>query len=251
MKTLKTLTVAVIAAVSLVFCVTSAKAYSVIGYTTNYDTVNFSVTLTTNKFTATTNEAIANWKYISVSQKFVTKDLLNLLTNLDFAGTSFPTGSKLVVGWDPQWNGDLLVVDKSGSDVLYDATTHSPNDGNYVAVNFYNQQGSPNFNETANITNMTGSISLAWYNNGSFKLIDQTNGISITGTGPSTEHFNFKAVSAISSTWSDSQSFVTYGADEISGPSAFPGTLTGSITASGRGKGMPEYLVGQVISLAP
>lgn len=244
MKTLKTLTVAVAAAASLALSAMSAKAG--IGIVTNYDTVNFSATLTTNGIV----DDAAGYKSVIGSQRFVTKDLLTLLTNSDFAGTNFPVDSKLVLGWDGNWNGDLLVVDKTGTNVLYDATAGNPT--NNITINLYNQTGSPTYSAThsslgININN------LVWHNNGSFMLIDQAGGVNIAGTGPCTDHFNLKdgfSASTNVASWTDSETFTMYGANETNGNGGFiPGTLTGSITVSGSGKGLPTYLINQNFGL--
>lgn len=234
MKALKTLTWAVALTVTLLaFCATSAKAYS-IGMETNYDTVTFSATIATNAITEYTTNGI---KSVVKSEKLVTKDLLNLLSNGDFAGMPFPTGSKLVIGWD--WNaGDLLVVDKTGTNVLYDATAGNPT--NFVTINFFNQTGAPSYNFAEK---GTGSYTLTWYNDGSFELMDKRSMfIDIEASGPCTEHYDLKGFNS-SPSWTDSQAFTMYGANENPPkPGFFPGTLSGSIKVSGRGKGFPGYL---------
>lgn len=232
MKILKTLTIAVGAAASLAFCATSAKAISLV--TTENSPVNISVVLTTNVVVATAT----GLKGVIASQKLVNKNLLTLLTNSDFAGVPFPTGSKLVIGWD--WGGALLVVDKTGTNVLYDATIGTA--GNSVTINFYNQEGAISFDSNAT---GTGSFTATWYNNASFALIDQTAGVNLAANGPCTEHITFKSIDSSNPTWTDSQSFKMYGANETNS-SPFTGTLTGSITANGNGKGLDVYQFGRL-----
>jgi hypothetical protein len=250
MKTLRTLTVTVAVVASLALCVTSAKASSA-GITTNYNTVNISLTITTNSLVETANGV----KSIIKSQKLVTKDLLNMLTGSDFAGFPFPTGSKLVMGLDGNWNGDLLVVDKSGTNVLYDAThNYGEFDVATVVINPYNQTGAPNLTLTEG--SKTDNLNVTWYNNASFQLMDQNANINITGTGPCTEHFVLNGFTIGTSTnipsWTDSQRFAVYGASETNGISSFEshaGTLSGSIMMSGSGKGFAPFLTQQIGSL--
>ena len=238
MKTLKTLSVAVIAAASLAFCATSAKAYPSAGITTNYDTVTLSATLMTNGYAETKQGTNEESTFVMKSVKFVNKDLLNLLTNSDFAGFPFPTGSKLVLGWDGNWNGDVLVVDKSGTNVIYDATANYGNSNiATVVINPYAQTGALNPKETGN------GGSLTWYNNGSFLLKDDYVDMVITGTGPCTEHFSIAYSPKGNSTWTDSQKFGVNGASEPSEISPYLGTLSGNITLSGKGKGEPDYIL--------
>lgn len=237
MKTLKTLTVALTVAASLAFCATSAKAD--VGTTTNYDTVTFSATLMTNSYAEVKVGTNEETTLVMKSQKFVTKDLLNLLTNADFANESFPVGAKLELGWD--WNGDVLVVDKTGSNVIYDATYNYGNSNiATVVINPWNQTGAVSIKQSEN------GASFVWYNSGSFQLKDANANINITGMGPSTEHFSVK-FTASAETWTDSQNFGVYGANESSGISPLTGTLTGSITLSGKGPGEPMYIIDELM----
>ncbi len=221
---------------SLAFCAPSVKA--VLPVVTNYSTVTITAILTTNALVQTSTGI----KAIIGSKKLVTKDLLALLESPDFANFPFPTGARLVIGWDASWNGDVLVVDKTGTNVLYDATLGT--DGNNVTINLYNQTGSASYNYS---TNNTGAFTLVWHNNGSFALTDSGASLNITGAGPCTDNFTFKGFdSDNNATWSDSQSFNMYGAHEANGVSFFAGTLTGSIKVSGKGKGAPTYIIDQV-----
>jgi hypothetical protein len=225
---MKTLTVAIIAAASLALCATSAKAGPPI--TTENSPVNISAVVTTNGFT----ETATGLKATIVSYKLVNKDLLSLLSTGDFANTPFAPGAKLVMGWD--WGGALLVVDKTGTNILYNATSGNPS--NTITINFYNQEGAISY-----VINDTGKASFAatWYNNASFALIDHVKGINLTAAGPSTEHFTLKSYASTNNgVWTDSQSVKMYGANETNS-SPYTGTLTGSITANGNGTGKVLY----------
>jgi hypothetical protein len=238
MKMLKTPAVAVIAAISLAFCVANVKA--TVPVTTSYSIVSFSEILTTNDIVATATGS----KGVIGSQKFVTKTLLNLLTNSDFAGTNFPVGSKLVIGWDR--SGALLVVDKTGTNILYSASGGTG--GNRIIINFYGQEGALSYNLN---TNGVGNLNVTWHNNASFSLVDTNLALNLAAKGPCTEHFIYKSFNGTNiPTWADSQSFKMDGADETVGPDPFTGTLTGSITANGSGKGL-TYQVEQLGTRIP
>lgn len=232
MKILKTLTVAVIAVVALAFCATNAGAV-ILPVTTNYDTVTFSATIMTNGDLAAEEDSSAiSFK----SRKLVTKDLLKILENSDFAGASFPAGSKLVVGWDR--NGDVLVINKTGS-ILFDATSNNGNSNiATVVVSPYTQRG-------ALTARPNGGLAFTWYNNGTFLLMDQNTGINIPGAGPCTERFSAKNV-ALNTVWTDLQTFSMYGSSVFNAGNPYPGTLTGKITLSGKGDGEPEYILDEL-----
>jgi hypothetical protein len=109
----KLLTLAVITA-ALAFCAPSVKAG--IGITTNYTPLNVSFIITTN------GPSITNSTGVTQSVGEVKIDSATLLTIFaHWAGTNWPTGAKLVMGWDGEWNGEPLVVDKSGTNVLFNA----------------------------------------------------------------------------------------------------------------------------------
>jgi len=48
--------------------------------------------------------------------------------------------AQLVVGWSQGWNGDVLVVDKTGTNVLFDANYSSDA---YFVVNFFGAAPAP------------------------------------------------------------------------------------------------------------
>jgi hypothetical protein len=108
----KLLTLAAVAA-SLAFCALGAQAS--IGITTNYTPLNVSFIITTNGPTIT-NGTVITHSFGKLTWNNAT--LLNIFAH--WANTNWPAGSKLVIGWDEPWVGAPLVVDKSGTNVLYD-----------------------------------------------------------------------------------------------------------------------------------
>lgn len=235
MKIFKNLLCVLIATVSLAFCANVARAS--IGIVTNYDTLTFSATIVTNRSFAAEIPG-GGYKAVLGPEKCVTKDLINLLTNEDFANSSFPANSKLVVGWDQGWNGDVLVVDSTGTNVIFDATYNNGNSNNATFyANFFYRKGAVKGTDHR-IGN--GNFIITAFDTGYFIVKDEGLDIYLEGFGPCTAHFT-----SIGSTsaWSDSQSFTTYG-ESINafghyGP--IIGTLNGKLTASGRGKGFPTY----------
>jgi hypothetical protein len=237
MNSIKALTYVVVALIILMLCAAKVKAYSIIGTVTNYDTVTISATLTTNGIA----KVRGGYGTKIAVRRFITKDLLNLLTNSDFADETFPVGAKLVLGWDQEWNGHVLVADKTGTNVIYDATYNNGNTNITVAIDLYSQIGAED------LTWINGNFTVTWYNNGSLKIIDQPDGgydVYIVGTGPCTDHLQRKVLSTDALEWSDSQTFMVYGAGESDGGSQPPviGTLAGSIKVEGRGTGTAYYL---------
>ena len=105
-------------AATLAFCASSAKA--AIGVVTNYSKANFSFVITTNG--PSTSKTVTGgylYKYPTGTVKIGNKQLLSA-TAL-WSGTTWPAGAQLVIGWDQPWDGDILVVDKTGTNVLFDA----------------------------------------------------------------------------------------------------------------------------------
>lgn len=92
----------------------SAKASASIGTTTAHSAFNAAIVVVTNAPSFVQN---GNTIYKVANAKIGNKELLNLFAAWD--ETTWPTGAKLVVGWD--WDGDILVVDSTGTNVLFDA----------------------------------------------------------------------------------------------------------------------------------
>lgn len=243
MKTFKTFLYAVVVAASLAFYATDAKAG--IGIVTNYDTVALSVTIITNGLLEPIN---GGYKASIGEMKLVTKDFLNLLTNSDFAGTNFPAGAKMVLGWDTNWDGDVLVVDKTGTNVLYDATSNNGNKTNATISIYPFGTGIQRF-----IWKESGSYTLTEQHTGNFFFIDRGSQMQIfaNANGPCTDHFSWKVISSDNTDlWSDSQDFTLYGFYSESFTPWYPpllippvfGTVNGSIKLSGHGEGYPGFL---------
>lgn len=236
MKLIKTFACAVATAALLAFCATSARAYPIIGMVTNYSALTISLTLTSStvKNTTTTSRSTLS------TEKLVNRDFLKLLTNSDFAGFTFPAGARLVVDWDSnQFAGHILVIDK-GTNVMYDATAGTTNSlaTNNLVIDFYYQKGAPTYNRT---TTGKGSVVLTGNNNASFTLTDQGSIlINLAATGPSTDRFTNKNFLSGVESWTDSQSFSPFGADG-SYNSLRGVTISGKITASGKGGATPIY----------
>lgn len=90
------------------------KAEASIGTTSSYSDINISMVVATNTPSQTINGTTKN----SIGfAKIGNKQLLNVFAG--WADTTWPAGAKLVVGWD--WSGDVLVVDSTGTNVLFDA----------------------------------------------------------------------------------------------------------------------------------
>jgi len=136
----KLLTIAGIAA-TLACCAPGAKAS--IGITTNYTPLNITITVTTNRYMATTKGYMYKLGSVSMGNSKV----LTLLESSDFYNGTFPAGAKLVQGWDSEYNianghdGDVLVVDKTGTNVLYDASTNYYAGGNCIYIDWFEEDG--------------------------------------------------------------------------------------------------------------
>ncbi len=239
MKTLRTLTCALATIVALAFGASSAKAG--IGIVTNYSTVNFNITVSTNIYKSTST----GYTYTISKKKLVTKDVLAILQGVDFYNGTFPAGSMLVVGWDSEWDGDVLVVDKTGTNVLYNCDNGGNSGSAYLYADFFYEDGT--YSETEDNVD-PGHYNYTYYNSGEFGLYDDTTTqtadnlylwtdynpatISYTGNWDKNGH---------DTTWSSSSSMTLGGGDQdINGVTE--ATLSGTITTSGHGKGYANYL---------
>jgi hypothetical protein len=249
MKTFKYLTCTFVMVAIIAFWATDAKAAS--NFTTNYDTLNITVIIATN--TETFPKANVDMYTI---HKFTLNNaaILSMLEGPDWNDATFPAGSKLVVSWDAGANvkngstGDILVVDKTGTNVLYDASDEASSKSGkaYLTIDFYYQYGA--YTENDNYNN-PGHYDFTWLNDASFEIYDRGESLIVIDTsGPSTEIYSqgwksFDANDHLDSdfaSWSDSEHATTYCANgEIGG---FEGAnVTVQISATGHGPGLGGY----------
>jgi hypothetical protein len=246
MKMLKNLIYALAAAVLVTCCVPGAWAIP-FSFTTNYDILTITATVQTN---AETVPKPFDEVYTVRTFTLNNASFLDLFESPDWHDAPFPPGSKLVVSWDAGENvfegkaGDILVVDKTGTNVLYDAseTTWSESLKAYMTVNFYDGTGGAfNANED---NNFPGHYDFTLFSNTSFVLSDGT-GFFLSTTGPSkeisTQAWN-KNDPIDFTTWSDSERADTYGiGTNVVFGNLLNVTATIKITASGHGRGVGGY----------
>ncbi len=239
MKTLRTLTCAIVTAAALAFCASSAKAG--IGIVTNYSALTFSMTVSTNIYKSTST----GYTYTIGKKKLVTKDVLAILQGVDFYNGTFPAGSMLVVGWDSDWDGDVLVVDKTGTNVLYNCDSGGNSGLAYLYMDFFDEYGT--YSETED-NNDPGHYNYTYYNGADFNFYDETTTQTEDNLYLWTE-YNPATISndqnwdknGHNTTWSSSSSMTLGGGEQyINGVTE--ATISGTITTSGHGKGSASYL---------
>ena len=223
-------------AATLAFCASSAKA--AIGVVTNYSKANFSFVITTNgQSTSKTVTGGTLYTYPTGTVKIGNKQLLDLTAH--WASTTWPAGAQLVVGWDAPWDGDVLVVDKTGTNVLYNCDSGSA----YFYVEFDYEDGA--YTETyldADPGYDTWKETLESY----FYLYDDGTYLPYTDLwsyGGDKQAFKQSwDASGNYTTWSDSESAVfPYTGDEYFMDSGSYTTFSGKVTASGKGKSYNYY----------
>ena len=231
MKRIKTVALALAVAVAVLFAPNAARAYTntVIGTVANYSTMTVALTIKTNF--ETVNAKGTNTEFAQV--KLINKNLLSLLAGPDFANTTWPAGAKLVAGWDSEWSGAILVVDSTGTNVLYNAS----GGGDYLKVTPFSSFGAKSGQSSP------GMVSYTWYNNGAFQLADYNAPVTfLRGTGSCTEKFTQKSdASGNPTTWSDTESYSQSQAGQVLLNCA-QSTTSGTITLSGHGNGSPFWL---------
>jgi hypothetical protein len=214
----------------------SAKAADV---TVNHSTLNVSISVTTNGPEITIAGIAHSWKDPLVTTKIGNKQLLDLFAHWNISDRSVEPwkSAKLVVGWD--WSDDVLVVDKTGTNVLFDAD-YAPDA--YFIVDFFDEYGVGNdggvdFNPGHYAGTDTDSADFTLYDDNYY--LDYTD---ISGYGGNKQTFNQSWDSNGNyTTWTDSESATfPYAGDQTLngwGPDA---TTTATIKASGSGKGFNE-----------
>ena len=234
MKLLKLTSLTLIVGAAL--AASNAKAVSSV--TMFNSPLNVSGTITTN---TPEKGSGSSWNIGTKTSKYGNKQLLDLFaawngiedrsTNADWKS------AKLVIGWD--WGYDVLVVDKSGTNVLFDATEGVGGGSAYFLVDFFDEYGvgkesgkdaDPGFYSVTD----TGTADYELYDNDFY--LPYTD---VYGTGGNTQTFKQTwDANDDGKTWTDSesakflysgnQSFLNIGPDV---------TSTAKITANGKGKG--------------
>ena len=222
-------------AAALAFGVSSAKA--AIGVVTNYSKVTFSLVITTNG--PTTSKATSGgtlYKYPTGTVKIGNKQLLSALGL--WSTNTWPAGAQLVVGWDQPWDGDVLVVDKTRTNVLYDADTGS----SYFYVDWTDDYGA--YKETY-LDAVPGYENYTENNTVYFYLYDDTYLPYMDLWAYGGEKQTYKQswdASGNYSGWSDSDSImIPFTGDQYYFDSGSETTFSGKITSSGKGKGWSWY----------
>jgi hypothetical protein len=227
-------------AATFVLGVSNSKA--AIGVTTNYSKVNFSLTVTTNGLsTSKTVTGGTLYTYPTGTVKIGNKQLLDLTAHWAGADRTIDPwkSAKLVVGWDSTWDGDVLVVDKTGTNVLYNADSGSA----YFYVEFDYYDGA--YTETE-LDADPGYEAWMETHTAYFYLYDDGTYLPYTDIwsyGGDKQSFKQSwNASGNYTTWSDSESAVfPYTGDEYFLDSGEETTCSGTVSASGSGKGDNYY----------
>jgi hypothetical protein len=246
MTAIKTFTCAIAAAVTLAFFTPSIQARPI---TTTANDIILSLTMTvyTN---GGFGDSLTNFTATVGQTKFTTKNLLQLLGGGNgFSTETFSNGDQIAIAYDFPWNGDVVVVDKTGTNVLFDATKNLGNTNATLAISLLNGDGV----EYRKVDIKAGGImSFTTYYGGTFTLQDYTNNIdfNLTASGPSTFKFTqtliggkeYSATNMYAS-WNDSVTFNFFGANNESVDDHAYVTISGTITGKSNGKGENGYMV--------
>jgi len=237
MKPIKLGTLALTAALAL--GAYSTKAI-IVDVTTNYSKLNISATVTTNSAEVVSG---SSWKYPVKTAKFGNKQLLDLFAHWDSADRTIQPwkSAQLVIGWD--WDYDVLVLDKTGTNVLFDASAgyHYAYDY-YFYVDFWDEYGVGNDSgKEADPGYYAGTDTGTAY----FELYDDYYYLPYTdlsGYGGNKQTFKQSwDINGAYTTWSDSETAkFPYNGGNYYRDQGSDVTVTASISAKGKGKGYNE-----------
>lgn len=224
-------------AATFVLGVSSAKA--TISSVTNYSKLNVSATIITNELTVSGSK----YTYTTKKAKIGNKQLLDLFAGWDGADRTVNPwkSAKLVVGWSQGWDGDVLVLDKTGTNVLFDADY---NPDAYFTVDFH---GAPGAYNGYYIEADPGSENWTVQHSADYTLYDNDyylNYTDLSGPGGDTQKFKESwNASGDGTGWSDQESATfPYQGDQYFLDVGDNTTVSGTISASGKGKGVNSYL---------
>jgi len=230
------------AAAAMVAMAYQAQAI-VIPSITNYSRLNVALTIKTNASLPTVNQ-IHRWTFKTA--KIDNKALLALFQQSQYANMTFPTGSFLAIGWQGGYWGDVLVMDKNGTNILFDATVNfGGSNTNYLFITFWNGTYGNNNNgfgagSGASYEKNPGSYYWTSYNNAYFEFDDFSSDTFLYGDGPDVEHWK--------ENWDANGNYIGWSATEMFNPSGADSnemmngnnysSVDGTISANGRGDGI-------------
>lgn len=203
-----------------------------IGTTTYCSKLAVAATVSTNSAGVSTG---VSWKYPVKTVKFGNKQLLDLFAAWYGADRTVDPwkSAQLVVGWD--WNNDVLVVDKTGTNVLMDANY---NVDTYFIVDFFDYYGVGN---SYGKTSHPGYWAVTDSDSADFELFDDLypHYTDLWGDGGNKQVFKQSwDANGSYTTWSDSESATfPYNGNQYLFDWGSNATTTAKITAKGSGKG--------------
>ncbi len=256
MKTIKSLPCIFAAITALAFFTPNAKAILTpgIAITTNFSALSVSITVITNgpEFVSGSGRTLTG---VIGKSTINNTFLLNLFGH--WANTNWPSGSKLEISWDLNQGtngGDVVVTDKTGTNVLYDASAGT---NNYFIVYYFLDPGASYLKGTATGTNIINpesasnsysSFTYTTYDDGYCELLD--NNVYL----PYTDLYLFGgATVTFTQNWSTQNVPTTWSgkADLTSADNANNWfldiqytTASGTVDTSGSGKGLNNYFYG-------
>lgn len=233
MKITKILTTALAVTAAVALC-SSAKAQ--VG--TSLDNLALSVNLTVR-----TNNPVhdngASRVYTTRVVKITNKNLLSLFETwaaADVASsnapvgtvTSFPVGARLVFSYSESFYSKVLVVDKTGTNVLYVVPSQNSDLGHYFQLDFYDEDNGA-FTEVH--SDSTSTYNETDYAGGYYEIYDNSANIDLWGYGPSFDVYSFNSKSSV---YQETDRFNAYeSSNTLLGNEA---TTSGAIVASGHFK---------------
>jgi hypothetical protein len=222
-------------AATLVLGIYSTKAAP--GSTTRNSKLNVSLTIVTNTpFIGSKSDN--TWSRSIQKAKIGNKQLLDLFAN--WAGatrTNEPWKSaQLVIAWD--WGYDVLVVDKTGTNVLFDASAGYPEGSHYFYVDFWDEYGVGN---ESGVDANPGNYAVVDTGTAYFELYDDDYYLPYTdlwGYGGNMQDFKQSWNGEATANWSDTETATfSYNGYQYYLDGDSDTTCYGTITASGNGTG--------------
>lgn len=219
------------------------------GITTNFTPVQISITVITNGVEKDVNDVETG----AVGKAKIDNSIL-LKIFAHWAGSNaWPAGTKLVIGWDAPWEGSVLVVDKSGTNVLFNSAYEYPisffdEASNYFYVDFDGkfEQSGDGPDSYKYIDKSSGSDSVTMHDYGYFELYDDEVYLpytDIVGNGNTkisyTQNWKPNGTNTTYTTWSQTTDLKS-GEDassDIYWLDREYGQVSGKVTSSGSGKG--------------
>jgi hypothetical protein len=226
-----------VVAAALALCVSSAKAVTVVGTTTDYEKINIAVTVVTNA-PEEYNSKTETYTYKTGTASVNNKSLLAFFSS--WTGITWPAGAQLIYDED---SDEVCVADKTGTNIYFYAGSDDGVDSGGVEAyfNYYPYDDGGAYSGSESEADTGSEHYTEWYY-GYFEIYysdgNDSDYLDLYGEGQNTDVYSESwkysdTTDLYTYKWSDSESLKATGTGELKGNDASVTSISIGVSGSG------------------